>query len=168
MEGQTDVFTESLFGDCLVSAFFSSFGTNRGFRAIEELRRESKRTAISTRLHDQSSRFRTLTELQSSRETAACWGVSDGPAEGRPEELSEADRAVLRRWKERDEQFDKQVAEIGEAIDRIGEDGAHQLISMLLAAVPGSKSHTRAVPAEKLEKRPYRSLLKLRRPGARC
>ncbi|PHJ22109.1 transmembrane protein [Cystoisospora suis] len=92
---------------------------NTLMRAIEELRRESKRTAISTRLHDQTNRIRTLTELQSSRETATCWGEAGGEAHGRPEEISEADQAVLRRWKERDEEFDKQVAEIGEAIDRI-------------------------------------------------
>ncbi|CDJ63361.1 hypothetical protein, conserved [Eimeria necatrix] len=38
-----------------------------------------------------------------------------------PEELTEEDEAVLQRWKERDKQFDAQVAQIGDAIDRIAE-----------------------------------------------
>ncbi|KAL8275136.1 hypothetical protein Esti_001015 [Eimeria stiedai] len=38
-----------------------------------------------------------------------------------PEELTEEDQIVLQRWKERDKEFDAQVAQIGDAIDRIAD-----------------------------------------------
>lgn len=44
-----------------------------------------------------------------------------GSFEPQPEELTEEDQIVLQRWKERDKQFDAQVAQIGDAIDRIAD-----------------------------------------------
>ncbi|PFH31208.1 hypothetical protein BESB_030820 [Besnoitia besnoiti] len=111
---------------------------NRLMRAIEELRRDSKRTASSHGGGSQNARLRTLTELQSGsfalqrngvseRPITAVWGEAvDGDGGSSPagrgpqvEEVSEEDRATMKRWKARDEEFDKQVEEIGDAIDRI-------------------------------------------------
>lgn len=47
--------------------------------------------------------------------------VSRAGMEPQPEELTEEDQIVLQRWKERDKQFDEQVAQIGDAIDRIAD-----------------------------------------------
>ncbi|KYK67495.1 putative transmembrane protein [Toxoplasma gondii TgCatPRC2] len=108
---------------------------NRLMRAIEELRRESKRTAVAAGPR-QNQRLRTLSEIASgtlglspgvsSEGPLSVWGeaVDEGVGAGEVggpfvEEVSREDRETIRRWKERDEEFDKQVAEIGEAIDRI-------------------------------------------------
>lgn len=37
-----------------------------------------------------------------------------------PQQLTEEDEIVLKRWKERDKEFDEQIAHIGDAIDKIG------------------------------------------------
>ncbi|CBZ50305.1 conserved hypothetical protein [Neospora caninum Liverpool] len=106
---------------------------NRLMRAIEELRRESKRTAIAAGPQG-DHRMRTLTELASgsgrlARDGAdgrlSGWGEAVDEETPSPlrapqiEEVSREDRETIRRWRERDEEFDKQVAEVGDAIDRI-------------------------------------------------
>ncbi|CDJ41963.1 hypothetical protein, conserved [Eimeria tenella] len=52
---------------------------------------------------------------------AAAANAAAAAQQQQPEELTEEDEAVLQRWKERDKQFDAQVAQIGDAIDRIAE-----------------------------------------------
>lgn len=70
-----------------------------------------------------TNEIRTLTEIRA--ENAERGQMRFGPngtaGGGGYEEPSDADRSQVNRWKERDKQFDEQLGQIGEGVDRLGE-----------------------------------------------
>lgn len=78
--------------------------------------------------------------------------VSRAGLEPQPDEITEEDQIVLQRWKERDKQFDEQVAQIGDAIDRIGRRclfGRSQLFRIKLATFTLDKRSCKYSPSLK-------------------
>lgn len=90
-------------------------------REIELVHKLSKGGAVASSASLERGSLVGLTELTTRQPFKEDSWDNGGSFEPQPEELTEEDQIVLQRWKERDKQFDAQVAHIGDAIDRIGE-----------------------------------------------
>lgn len=95
-------------------------------REIELVHKLSKGGKGSFSLPGQRGSALTLTELASQPLPQDKFGAAEASFEPQAEELTEEDQIVLKRWKERDKEFDAQVAQIGDAIDRIGKSCSRQ------------------------------------------
>eukprot|EP00922_Rhytidocystis_sp_ex-Travisia-forbesii_P061330 GHVS01090921.1.p1 GENE.GHVS01090921.1~~GHVS01090921.1.p1 ORF type:complete len:321 (-),score=88.57 GHVS01090921.1:497-1459(-) len=111
-------------------------------RQIEECRATSRlfggRGGAGEDVGGVEETFKTLTELRTEK-------LDGGEGEGRVvvtwEDEKAEDVEVIERWRERDAEFDKHIAEIGDAVDRIGE----------VAVTIGDKAEVQGQMAEELQ-----------------